>query len=308
MTQQEMIRAQKFGVEIEMTGISRGEAAKVVAEKLGSTPSMPEHSCYHTREIKDSKGRTWKVMRDGSIEPQPAYNDEYRVEFVTPPLNYEDIELLQEIVRELRAHGAKANASCGIHVHVDGANHTAASLRRLVKFFTARQDLIYDALGIGDRANHWCHKLNINLLNEMKRTKNLSLDKIKQIWYSPANDDYIGGVSTAHYNQTRYHGVNLHAFFTKGTVEFRLFNGTVHAGRIKAYIQFCLAMSAMAITSSDRMSFRKVSSYDDKQKVQLMESVLINRLGLTGDEFKTCRYFLLWNLKRNAGMNVRTAA
>ena len=30
-------------------------------------------------------------------------------------------------------------------------------------------------------------------------------------------------------------------------MEFRLFNGTTHAGRIKAYVQFCLAMSAWAI-------------------------------------------------------------
>ena len=37
-----------------------------------------------------------------------------------------------------------------------------------------------------------------------------------------------------HYNSSRYHGSNIHATFTKGTVEFRLFNGTLHAGEIKA--------------------------------------------------------------------------
>ena len=51
--------------------------------------------------------------------------------------------------------------------------------------------------------------------------------------------------------------LNLHATFTKGTVEFRLFqfeaptaerrNG-LHAGQLKSYIQLCLALSQMAKT------------------------------------------------------------
>ena len=41
-----------------------------------------------------------------------------------------------------------ANSSCGIHVHVDGANHTPESLCRLLNFATGRQDLFYEALQI----------------------------------------------------------------------------------------------------------------------------------------------------------------
>ena len=31
----------------------------------------------------------------------------------------------------------------------------------------------------------------------------------------------------------RYHGINLHAFFTKGTIEFRLFNSTLDADKVR---------------------------------------------------------------------------
>lgn len=229
-----MIKNQLFGVEVEMTGITREKAARLVAEVLGTVPSHPESNCYHTRTIADQAARKWKIMRDSSITPirnddtiEPL--DEYRVEFVTPPLNYSDIELLQNIIRKLRENGAKAHSSCGIHIHVDGANHTAASLRRLVNFMTARQDLIYEALQIGDRESNWCHKLNKTLLDAMKKDKNLTKEKAEEIWYSRANDGYCGGIDHQHYNATRYHGVNLHSFFTKGTVEFRLFNSTLHA-------------------------------------------------------------------------------
>lgn len=307
-----MLKNQLFGVEVEMTGITREKAARLVAEVLRTTPSHPESNCYHTRTIADQAARKWKIMRDSSIEAirndgtsEPL--DEYRVEFVTPPLNYSDIELLQNIIRKLRENGAKAHSSCGIHIHVDGANHTAVSLRRLVNFMTARQDLIYEALQIGDRESNWCHKLNKTLLDAMKKDKNLTKEKAEEIWYSRANDGYCGGIDHQHYNATRYHGVNLHSFFTKGTVEFRLFNSTLHAGKIKAYIQFCLAVSAWAIASQEKIVFRSMDGYTPEQKVTIMRNILTHRLGLYGDEFKTCRLHLMTPLKKAAGMTCRAA-
>lgn len=307
-----MLKNQLFGVEVEMTGITREKAASIVAEVLGTTPSHPDNTCYHTRIITDQAARKWKIMRDSSISPRindRTQNnlDEYRVEFVTPPLKYEDIELLQNIIRKLRENGAKSDKSCGIHIHVDGANHNPQSLRRLVDFMTSRQDLIYEALEIGNRESNWCQKLNSNLLKAMKENRYLTKEKAEEIWYSSANDGYCGGIDHQHYNRTRYHGVNLHSYFTKGTVEFRLFNSTLHAGKIKAYVQFCLAVSAWSITSKENISFRTMNRYTPEKKVTLMRNVLTRRLGLTGDEFKTCRLHLLTPLKRRAGMTYRAA-
>lgn len=307
-----MLKNQLFGVEVEMTGITRKKAADIVAKVLGSTASRPDNTCYQTRTITDQTARKWKVMRDSSItsirnDGGNASMDEYKVEFVTPPLNYEDIELFQNIIRKLRENGAKAHSSCGIHIHVDGANHNANSLRKLVNFMTSRQDLIYEALEIGIREHNWCQKLNSALLVEMKKDKTLSKEKAEQIWYSSANDGYAGGINHSHYNHTRYHGVNLHSYFSKGTVEFRLFNSTLHAGKIKAYIQFCLAVSAWAITSQDKIVFRSMSSYTAVQKVTIMRNILTHRLGLYGDEFKTCRLHLMTPLKKAAGMTCRAA-
>ena len=72
------------------------------------------------------------------------------------------------------------------------------------------------------------------------------------IWYT-ANGANYG--RNQHYNDSRYHMLNFHATFTKGTIEFRLFqfdkptaekkNG-LHAGQLKSYIQLCLALSEMA--------------------------------------------------------------
>ena len=307
-----MLKNQLFGVEVEMTGITREKAATIVAEILGTTASRPDSTCYQTRIIADQAARKWKVMRDSSItsirnDGSDASMDEYKVEFVTPPLGYDDIELLQNIIRKLRESGAKSHSSCGIHIHVDGANHNANSLRRLVNFMTSRQDLIYEALEIGSRESDWCQKLNSNLLKAMKENRELTKEKAEEIWYSSANDGYCGGVSHEHYNKTRYHGVNLHSYFSKGTVEFRLFNSTLHAGKIKAYAQFCLAISSWAITSQEKIVFRSMAGYTPEKKVTIMRNILTHRLGLYGDEFKTCRLHLMTPLKKAAGMACRAA-
>ena len=213
----------------------------------------------------------------------------------------ENLAATENIVRALVKAGAMANSSCGIHVHVDGANHTPESLTRLLNLATGRQDLFYEALQIGDRANRWCHKISPELFRAMKEGGKTSRDAAESVWYSTANDGYNGSISHEHYNSTRYHGINLHAYFSKGTVEFRLFNGTTHAGKIKAYIQFCLAMSGWAIESNDnRKFFKDCSGYTQEQKAALMTRVLVNRLGMSGPEFKTARLHLTAAFRQTA--------
>lgn len=293
-----LLKNQNFGVEIELTGITRSDASKVIAAYFG-TETIYIGTNYDVYGATDRKGRTWKAMSDSSIRTVRKVNGtqiiadrDYSCEIVTPILQYEDIEDLQQIIRNLVSNGAIANDSCGIHVHVDGANHTPQSLTRLLNFAIGRQDLFYEALGIGSRADRWCHKISKNLLDAMKRDTEKSKHSMEAIWYSSANDNYEGGIDHRHYNKTRYHGINLHAFFTKGTVEFRLFNGTTHAGKIKAYIQFCLAMSAWAIEAPDKMYYKSCNSYTNQQKKTLMMNVLTRRLGMTGVEFKTARLHL----------------
>lgn len=118
------IQSQNFGVEIEMTGVSRGTAASVIANYFGVGGIHFAGGTYQTYEAKDSKGRVWKCMRDGSITPRRRRggaiveaDDTYRCEVVTPILQYEDITDLQEVIRALVKKGAMANSSCGIHVH-----------------------------------------------------------------------------------------------------------------------------------------------------------------------------------------------
>ena len=144
----DMMKKQNFGVEIELTGITREQAANVIATYFG-TQARYLGTYYKTYGATDRKGRTWKAMSDGSILTERKSASHGRVsagtafscEVVTPVLQYEDMDDLQNIIRALREAGAIANSSCGIHVHVDGKNHTPASLTRLMNFAIGRQEL-----------------------------------------------------------------------------------------------------------------------------------------------------------------------
>ena len=290
------MRTQRFGIEIEMTGITRKKAAEVIAEYFG-TESFYLGTYYKTYGAKDRQGRTWKATYDSSIIAQKKSGgrtvqaaDEYKCEIVSPILTYGDMADLQEVVRRLRHSGAFVNSQCGIHIHVDASRYTPQTLRNLVNIIASKEDILYKALRIDPARMRWCKKTNGELLEAINRRKPQTMEALKDIWYAGSTRG-----RDEHYNDTRYHGLNLHSTFTKGTVEFRLFNSTTHAGEIKAYIQFCLAVSHQALTQK-KASARKTVTDNEKYAFRCW----MLRLGLSGDEFKTCRLHFLKHLEGNS--------
>ena len=286
------MKDQRFGIEIELTGVSREQAAQVAAEYFG-TRAIYIGTFYDIYAAKDQKGREWRFTRDSSIVPQRKVQDEivdasqsYKTEMVSPICRYKDIEVIQKLVRRLREEGAMANESCGIHVHIDASPFDARTLRNITNIMAAKEDLIYKALQVSvERKRRFCKPVEERFLRELNNKKPKSLEEVSSIWYNGKSRQ------NQHYDDTRYHCLNLHSVFQKGTVEFRLFNGTTHAGKIKAYIQLCLAIGAQALNQSCA-SRRKTQTTNEKYTFRTW----LLRLGLIGDEFKTARQHLLENL------------
>ena len=288
------LREQNFGIEIEFTGISRRKAADVVAEYFHVSSHYVGRT-YDAYEVRDEQNRLWKLMSDSSITAQRrdrysrqkiSADGTYRVEFVSPICTYEDIPKIQEIVRSLRSAGAFVNDSCGIHVHVDASNHDIRSLRNLVNIMASKEDIFYKALDIKCERERFCKKVDTDFLDKLNRRKPHSREQLSRLWYG--NDSRHHG----HYDRSRYHALNLHSVFQKGTVEFRMFNSTLHAGKVKTYIQFSLAISAQAVNQK-KASALKTRSSNEKYTFRTW----LLRLGMIGDEFKTARKFLLENLE-----------
>lgn len=282
----------KFGIEIEFTGITKTQAAKVAAEHLGGRAD-------YSNTVTDRNGRKWKFVYDGSIRCEKKVNRskvsasrEYSVELVSPVLTYrEDIETLQELIRKLRKAGGFANNTCGIHIHLNGADHDARSIKNFINIIASKNDLLYKALQIKPQRMTYCKKMDDKLVQNIKRKRPRTLEAIENIWY----EGYYESRSS-HYHDSRYHFLNLHSFFHGNkTVELRGFNSELHAGKVRAYIVLALALNNQALTQTSASS-RKPQTENEKFAMR----TYLNRIGLIGDDFKNCRDHLTAHLTGSA--------
>lgn len=279
------MKNQTFGIEIETSGITRQKAAELIANYFGTEVSYMGGT-YDKYIAEDNKGRRWSCVFDSSII---APTRSTKCEVVSPILTYDDMTDLQEIVRILRKNGAKSSPQkqCGIHIHIGLGNHTIKTLKNLVNYMSSYQDLIYKALKIADERQRWCQKLEPMLIDKFNERGLDTFEKGESAWYGKGceNGKY------QHYNPTRYHGLNLHSVFSKGTIEFRLFNGTLHAGEIRSYVCFCLAMSNFAL---EKRSIRRSHKNQFNDKYSMYE--MLCRIGIKGEEFKVVREHLTKHL------------
>lgn len=234
----ESMKQQTIGVEVEMYGISREKAAKIAADYFGTgrCGDTAGRNGYYTWSAWDGQGREWKFQRDVSIE---ARNSDEQTELVTPILHYEDIATLQGLLRRLRRAGAKSNPShmCGVHVHIGKDGHTAQTIRNLANIMASHESLLIAAMRIDrSRIGRYCQTVDRDFLMRLNKEKPHTMERLADIWYEEQGAD---SGRNQHYNHSRYRCLNLHATFTKGTIEFRLFQfanptadrkGGIHAG------------------------------------------------------------------------------
>ena len=306
MMNMEEAQKQTFGVEIEMNNITREKAAKLAAEFLGTGryEDTARRNGYCTWSAWMADGREFKFQKDVSI----AGDDLHKCEMVTPILTYEDMETLQELVRILSKAGAKSDATrgCGVHIHIGAKGHTPQTLRNLANIMASHESLIAEALNLDHRRmNRYCKTVDPKFLEVLNKKKPETMADLADIWYTTQDAEYG---RNQHYNSSRYKMLNYHAVFTKGTIELRLFefeapadgkqNG-LHAGRLKAYIQFCLALSQMA----KEVKFASAKPQQHENPKYAMRTWLL-RMGFIGEEFKTAREVLTKRLSGDAAFRM----
>jgi hypothetical protein len=275
----------RFGIEIETVGLRRELLARAIHSVVGGSVVM-DYGSGSWRVIELS-GRIWRVVPDASLS-----GGDNNGEIVSPILGYDDIEQLQQIVRAVREAGAKTDETTGIHIHVDGSLFNAKGITNLVKFVFKQERLLEHVLGIAPRRlERYCRPIEPAFLQRLEAKAPKTLRDVQNAWYGSAT------TQPARYHSSRYHGLNLNSLFFRGTIEFRYFNGTLHAGEVKSYIQLVLALAANALGSKTASSKRRTF---DPATAKYDFRVVLLRLGLIGDEFKTARLHLTKKLAGSA--------
>lgn len=288
----------KFGIEMEYSGISRQESAEALSNYFGT-------SCYHAGgtydryDCFDSMGRKWSIMSDSSIRSvnRDGSSAGYfnQCELVSPVLSSDDMELLMAVLRKLRSAGAAANSSCGLHVHVSCPEpFNVRQLTNLINMVHSKQDLLYEALRVRRNRLHYCKKLPEKLCTAIKQNKPQTMESLADIWYRELDGDYH---RTSHYNESRYHCLNLHNLFSGRlpTVEFRCANGGfTDVRRVKAVVQMYSMLVAHSFNCKS-CSFKPTVVAAGKSKKYAFR-VFMLKIGAIGPELAHCRKYMLENL------------
>ena len=285
------MRELRFGVEIETVGRTRQTVAEAIRTVVGGAVRHAGYpSSFDPWEVADSRGRIWTVVHDASLTAVPSH---LRAEVVTPILTYADLVELQNVVRAVRKlAGSRCDGSCGLHCHVDASAFDGRALANLAKIFYKQEELIIRALGVTpERLQRYCRPTRDDFIRAIDRRKPRTREQVNRLWYGYHN------TAPARYDPSRYGLLNLHSTFFRGSIEYRGYAGTLHAGRVKTAVQFSLAITAKALNArAASCRKRKANGQSDRYDLR----VFLLGLGLIGDEFKTCRKHLLANLAGSA--------
>jgi hypothetical protein len=169
---------------------------------------------------------TWHFEQDSSVRGKG--HTRHGAELVSPILS--GIEGLVQVYNAFRflnaIEGINIDKSCGMHVHhgVDSETYNCKQLQQLVSVVSHYENLFY-LLIPGDRKNaETCRPMEIDVkafLDVCDGDFGGGDCRIKELWYSLENRYDVNSGVNSRYDKTRYHGLNLHSYWYRSTVEFR---------------------------------------------------------------------------------------
>ncbi len=176
---------------------------------------------------------SWHFEKDTSVRGR--LHTAYGAELTSPIMSgitglvqvYKAFQLLCDI------EGIDVDETCGLHVHhgVDSEVYNCKHMQQLVRIIHPFEDHFY-LLIPGDRQNaKTCRPMEIDVkafLDVCDGDSEAGGCEIKQHWYSVENRHEEGGAKYPRYDKTRYHGLNLHSYWYRSTIEFRYHSSVLH--------------------------------------------------------------------------------
>jgi hypothetical protein len=195
----------KFGAELEMTGITREQAARAL-QQIGI--DIRDENYNHSTQ------NYWKIVSDSSVRGG--------FEVVSPILQGEEgLEQLQAVVTALDDMGGNVNRSCGYHVHFDATSLSLAHMRAIVTRYAAHEAEIDTFMPRSRRGNDNTFCRSMAALAANRNFQNAST--IQELVNAQGS---------------RYFKVNLQSYYRHGTIEFRQHSGTLNAAKAVNWVRF----------------------------------------------------------------------
>lgn len=208
-----------MGVEIECFGIDR-QLLKSAIERRGLKAHI---TGYNHVDSADS----YKLGSDGSICGGNS------CEIVSPVLK--SLDSLKTVCEVINEAGAQVNRTCGLHVHLGAEKFTPEQWRRIVLNYAAIERIIDSFMAPSRRNNRYCQGLS-----SVARGLSEPVSSISEI------QDTFG--------RDRYYKVNVMAYNSHRTIEFRQHQGTTEYEKISNWIGFLTSFVSYSLTHDEIMS------------------------------------------------------
>lgn len=217
-----------IGVEIECFGFDKA----YVQTRLGRAGIKSIVTGYSHQDSKD----TYKLGHDGSISgANPC-------EVVSPVLK--NLGSLRKVCKVINEAGAQVNKSCGLHVHFGAAGFTPAQWVRIISNYAAIEGVIDSFMPMSRRAdnNYYCRSIAA------------AAERVQHLCDTPSMSD----IQTA-FRHDRYHKLNVMAFNSHNTIEFRQHSGTTDFKKIENWIKFLTAFLQWSLSHETMMAAKSIS-------------------------------------------------
>ena len=222
----------------------------------------------------------WEAVYDGSLSRGGV---EYRT---NRPIMGDIVERrVSSLVSAMDDNYMYVDNSCGLHLHFNARDMDVQSMKSLMMVMMHIEPIILKTLP-GNRVNNrYCRsmykKLSYDRIKDISNTKDLV-----NLYYNQISETSIG---SNHYNNARYNGLNLHARFFLGTIEFRYHEGCEDYDSIMGWINFCRRIIRVSniLSGSNQHFSRKVLKETFEKDIQSSQNYSLLKAGsLCAEEYK----------------------
>ncbi len=214
-----------FGVEFEGYGVPMS----MLVRKLRNAGINAGETYYSNRDTS-----YWRVKPDGSLRGDSPF------EIVSPILRGEaGLAEMKLVLDTALAAGAKVNITCGFHVHWGVADWDLPNFRNLAARYVKFERAIDSVMPKSRRQNNQYYCQGWLRGNAENKTTTANM------WKTWMNCTTIRNMANK-LGSGRYHKLNLNAFWSHKTVEFRQHSGTFEYAKAEAWVRLTGAMVEQA--------------------------------------------------------------
>jgi hypothetical protein len=227
--------------------------------------------------IKDATKLNEVIKAWGAAVVHDRTTGDYGFEInTTPACNVTLKDQTRAICEALVAGNATVSESCGLHVHVDCRDYGYQEIHRFIKVYKYLEPALFDMLHVTRHRNQFCKpcgsKYFENFVVDVKPdTKELKKAILPVIYGNRALGNGKGPGSfhqfrTDHYgridgerNPARYDAVNLHSYFLRGTIEFRMHHAAIDFPEVYGWAKLLVCLMDKIYSTPDTVIEKLIS-------------------------------------------------